>query len=121
MRRWIGWTALVVSLTACGAQRPKDDGPGPAPVERMELSDDGLRMEFAPRVEREDAVEHVLRCRLEEDPDNPRMSRVACPVNIGNAHIDVEEGPSGVALTVRLDLEDAKALKAWFEAAGRKP
>lgn len=121
MRRWIGWTALVVSLTACGAQRPKDDGPGPAPVERMELSDDGLRMEFAPRVEREDAVEHVLRCRLEEDPDNPRMSRVACPVNIGNAHIDVEEGPSGVALTVRLDLEDAKALKAWFETAGRKP
>ena len=44
MRRWIGWTALVLSLTACGAQRPKDDGPGPAPVERMELSDDGLRI-----------------------------------------------------------------------------
>ena len=80
MRRWIGWAALTLTLAACGSQRPKDDRVGAAPVERMELSDDGLRMEFAPRVEREDAVEHVLRCRLEEDPDNPRLSRVACPV-----------------------------------------
>ena len=122
------WTILAAGLllavgalqVGCGARRdtqstraPAD--PGAAPIESMEFSDDGLRLQFGPRVERSKAVARVLRCQLVTDPENPRMDRVACPVDIGNVHIDVAEGPVGVALTLKVDLEDAKALATWFE------
>ena len=113
------WTVLAAAtgLVACGAHRERSPRtePGAAPIERMELSDDGLRLQFGPRVERKEAVARVLRCKRVIDPDNPRLDRVACPVDLGNVRIDVAEGPSGVALTLAVDLVDAKALATWFE------
>jgi len=83
----------------------------------MSVTPSGLQMEFGPGVARSQALRFAWGCWFEES-DNPRTGGLRCPVSIGQLHIDVDEGPAGVTLMLRLgDARVADQLRNWYETA----
>ena len=85
-----------------------------APVPEMEVTSQGLRMSFAPAVERTEALRFAWNCWFDEG-ENPRVGGLRCPMQIGRLHIDVAEGPGGVMLMLRIgDAQSAHQLRDWY-------
>jgi hypothetical protein len=80
----------------------------------MEVSADGLRIQFGDRLEREEALHAILHCRV-QDSANPRLDGVLCPVDLTVAQIQVQEGPAGVSLHIHVGMETAEKLRHWYQ------
>ncbi len=116
MIRWLA----IVALFACGPA-PREVAPLPAePVgglapDRMNITPRGLQLRFGPGVQRTQALRFAWGCWFVES-DHPRLGGLACPIEIGELHIDVAEGPHGVTLMLRLgDTRSQEALRTWYE------
>lgn len=107
-------SALLLLLVACGARRERppvnaeDDDQA-----SITLVDDGLQLVF-PQVDAAKAREQVFRCQFNPPSDNPRHAGLQCPVDLGAAKIEVDEGPAGVSVMIRIGARPAKLLRDWY-------
>lgn len=109
-----GLIALTIGLMACGAS------PRPEPAEVVAdrtsytVVPSGLQLVF-PQVDAQEARRQVFSCRFNPPSDNPRLAGIQCPVDLGGAHVEVDEGPAGVTVMIRIGARPAQLLRDWYQ------